>query len=74
MFQPLQRLWLAEYENGSLPNPPADYTPPIGASPYTWRNIYTNTKLIDKCVETYAYLKLRIDCINRLTGQSPNLV
>jgi hypothetical protein len=46
--------------------PPAQpgYLPPLGASPYTWPNIFKNMKRMDYCVDNFDFLGNRIKCIN----------
>ena len=32
------------------------YMPPLGASPYTWPNIFKNMKRMDYCVDKFDFL------------------
>jgi hypothetical protein len=36
-----------------IPEPPAGYVPPLGASRSTWTNIYKNKGRIDYCVQQF---------------------
>ncbi len=39
------------------------YLPPLGASPYTWPNIYKNMKRMDFCVDKFDFLSTRVKCV-----------
>jgi len=39
---------------GGIPEPPAGYVSPLGASRNTWTNIYKNKGRIDYCVQQFA--------------------
>jgi hypothetical protein len=39
-----------------IPEPPAGYVPPLGASRSTWTNIYKNKGRIDYCVQQFEVL------------------
>ncbi len=43
-----------------LQAPPVTYSPPLGASMYTWPNVYRNLKNIDYCVDQFDYIRLNI--------------
>eukprot|EP00283_Hemiselmis_rufescens_P007761 CAMPEP_0173434146 /NCGR_PEP_ID=MMETSP1357-20121228/12090_1 /TAXON_ID=77926 /ORGANISM="Hemiselmis rufescens, Strain PCC563" /LENGTH=83 /DNA_ID=CAMNT_0014398957 /DNA_START=23 /DNA_END=274 /DNA_ORIENTATION=- len=51
-----------------IPKPPPGYMPPLGASSYTWPNIFKNMKRMDYCVDNFDFLGNRIKCINKFTG------
>jgi hypothetical protein len=38
------------------------YMPPLGASPYTWPNIFKNMKRMDYCVDKFDFLGNREVC------------
>jgi len=42
--------------------------PPLGASPYTWPNIFKNMKRMDYCVDKFDFLGNREACIGKFTG------
>lgn len=51
-----------------IPKPPPGYMPPLGASPYTWPNIFKNMKRMDYCVDKFDFLGNREACIGKFTG------
>jgi len=50
-----------------IPNPPAGYVAPMGASPNTWPAIYNNLQNIDYCVDEFHHLGNRIKCMKAFT-------
>ena len=43
-----------------IPEPPAGYVPPLGASRSTWTNIYKNKGRIDYCVQQFEVINFRL--------------